>query len=408
MKKHLSYILFALSVLFAITSCDKETFEYKINGKLPIDGYDGRMIYLSIMDSTRIHFINIDSTIINKDTFSFEGKLNSKDDAMLVYVFIGREEGSRVNMNRNTIILEPGEITALVDSSYKLYATGTPENVDFGVYMDVIDKLKQDERRVYDSIYKDIAEKKMFLPRRDQIDSILINRADEIKKERNDLTYSFFTKVANHPVFIDLLMSYSRNLSKEQYLALTADSLVKKEILKTFARYDKAQRQIDEERSYIKLGDQYAEMFCKDINGKEVKLSQFVSNSEYTLLYFWSSGCPGSYANMPFLGEAHQEYKDKGFNIVGVCDGFLSMEEWTGILDIHKPSYPQILPLPGGKDAMAIYGMLHTPFSILVDRSGKILEKDIPASQLKDRFKEYHQFLQMQEINPATRLSPNP
>jgi thiol-disulfide isomerase/thioredoxin len=55
-----------------------------------------------------------------------------------------------------------------------------------------------------------------------------------------------------------------------------------------------------------------------DLEDNAVKLSDYVGNGKVALIDFWASWCPPCRASIPGLKKVYDEYKDKGFEIVGV------------------------------------------------------------------------------------------
>lgn len=106
----------------------------------------------------------------------------------------------------------------------------------------------------------------------------------------------------------------------------------------------------------------------KDSTGKSVKLSDY--KGKVVLLNFWATWCGPCKIEIPWFMEFEQQFKDRGFAVVGV-----SMDEdgWGAVkpyLEDHKVNYRVLL----GNDALSdLYGGVESlPTTFLIDREGRV------------------------------------
>ncbi len=117
----------------------------------------------------------------------------------------------------------------------------------------------------------------------------------------------------------------------------------------------------------------------KDLDLNDVALADYVKGNKLTMINFWGTFCGPCISEMPELGEVERNYKDKGFEIVGlttdvadlqgnydesVIDDARSIIEDTGI------TYP-VLVAPA--QLMVDIGLQYVPTSYFLDSEGNVL-----------------------------------
>jgi thiol-disulfide isomerase/thioredoxin len=105
-----------------------------------------------------------------------------------------------------------------------------------------------------------------------------------------------------------------------------------------------------------------------------------------TLLNFWATWCEPCRAEMPMLDRFRREHLDRAFDLVGVTqlygdpDGAdEEIEQIRSFLDKLGTSYPVVVADRNGQ-AFSDYRAESLPTSVLLDRSGRIVDFAIGAS----------------------------
>ncbi len=125
------------------------------------------------------------------------------------------------------------------------------------------------------------------------------------------------------------------------------------------------------------------EFALKDVNGQTVHLSDY--KGKVVLLDFWATWCGPCKIEIPWFMEFEQQFKDKGFAVLGV-----SMDEdgWGVVkpyLQDLKVNYRVVL---GNDQVGALYGGVDSlPTTFLIDRQGKIASVHVGLSRGKEDFK---------------------
>jgi peroxiredoxin len=110
------------------------------------------------------------------------------------------------------------------------------------------------------------------------------------------------------------------------------------------------------------------EFTLTDSNGAKVKLSDY--KGKVVLLNFWATWCGPCALEIPWFIEFEQQYKAKGFAVLGVS---MDDEGWNVVkpyIAEHKLNYRVLL---GNDSVSQLYGGLDAlPTTYIIDRDGKV------------------------------------
>ena len=120
---------------------------------------------------------------------------------------------------------------------------------------------------------------------------------------------------------------------------------------------------------------------------KEVSLAKIVSQNKVTMLNFWGTFCGPCIQEMPDLADIERDYKDKGFEIVGITVDAVDYN--TGKLDAHviqdaedimKDTGVEYPVVYAGNDILEYAEISVVPTTFFVDAKGNIIAGPIPGS----------------------------
>lgn len=139
----------------------------------------------------------------------------------------------------------------------------------------------------------------------------------------------------------------------------------------------------------FQLGDTAADFVQKDVQGNDIRLSNFKGN--YILIDFWASWCAPCRSEMPSFIAVYNKYHGKGFEILAVSLD-KKKEMWTQAIEKEKIPWVNVSDLKGWTGSAArTYKIIALPSNLLIDPTGKIIAKNLHADMLAQKLKEiYH------------------
>ena len=142
-----------------------------------------------------------------------------------------------------------------------------------------------------------------------------------------------------------------------------------------------------QEADLVKEGDAMPAFQVLSDKG-ETLLSADHLKGKVVLIDFWASWCPPCRRDMTSMVEIYKQYKNKGFEIVGISLDSKADAWAKGVKDLNI-TWPQLSDLQGWKNAgAALYGVNSIPHTVLVDKDGTILVKGLHAKEVGEKLKE--------------------
>ena len=136
----------------------------------------------------------------------------------------------------------------------------------------------------------------------------------------------------------------------------------------------------------IKIGAEAPELILPTPNDKELALSSL--RGKIVLIDFWASWCGPCRKEMPNVKRCYEKYKNKGFVILGVSLD-KNRDEWLEAIDKDGLTWPQVSDLKFWQsEAVQIYAVQSIPYTVLIDKAGKIIATDLRGAELDKKLAE--------------------
>lgn len=311
----------------ALMACNRES---KIDMSFS-DKYEGKTVEL-------MNFA--DSTVINSALIK-DGKaffVTSESDSVKFPLFASIVIDGRV---RAYYIVEPGQ--AQLSDSISV-PTGTPSNDKFATLLAQLDSVESLDDMAK---YVDFAENKY--------------------NENKDNVFG--------PYFGVEWLKYAEPAKVDSFMNKAPEAFRNARRVKHYEGFARL-------RGLTSPGKPYVDFAGENVRGGKVMLSQLVPKGKYTLVDFWASWCPYCIKELPEMKALYTDYKDKGFDIVGVA--VRDKSEDTQAM-AEKKEIPWKILFNTQKVPYDIYGFSGIPHHMLIGPDGTIISRGESVEQIRIR-----------------------
>lgn len=137
------------------------------------------------------------------------------------------------------------------------------------------------------------------------------------------------------------------------------------------------------------IGVKAPEFTLQTPDGKDVSLKDF--KGKYVLIDFWASWCGPCRKENPNVVALYRQYKDKGLEILGVSLD-RTKDAWEKAIADDKLEWTQVSDLKGWQSAAsALYGVTSIPHTVLIDKNGVIMARQLRGEVLAKKLYEIFQ-----------------
>ena len=342
--------------------------------KVTVSGVDSdtQMLYLSNAEQGGLA---IDSARVEAGTARFEGSV-----AEPVVAVVSRQSGLKgVRDALFALVLDEVPLVA----QGREITEGSPLNLRYARYQAEQRQLTDESARVY-ADYRQLATTYGQALTEQQVEP-LARRMETLRKQDESLTAR-------------ILDENTDNLIPMTILLYGADQVGYARVAEYMKQYKLASRPtlapVKEAlgREAVKLpGAKVVDLELPNLEGKMVKLTDYVGRGNYVLVDFWASWCGPCRQEMPTVKAAYEKYHAKGFEVVGISLD-RTQEAWQKGVESLGITWPQMSDLKYWQsEATARYNIRAIPATILYGPDGTVVATDLRGEALTRKLAEIYE-----------------
>ncbi|MGN6416171.1 MAG: redoxin domain-containing protein [Pseudobacter sp.] len=379
-----SIVLFVL--LFPLTLIAQQN-KYSIYGKV------GRLqppatVYLFADDKT-------DSTIIRNGVFRFSGSVSEVKPATILISYDGTGQYSDDPYAKTSSInfyLEPGKIAVTsADSLENATVTGGTVQADYSRLLHQL-KSNYEALRQFNKEFSSASEEQ-------RASDEYIQNSDKklaaIGSEQIDIYKKFIRDNPGALMSLFVLECYARS---ESSILLNASFITPSlsEIERLYNSLDAKVRSSKQGIAFytlmkkgvsVEVGMVAPDFEQTDTAGNLVSLKDF--RGKYVLIDFWASWCAPCREENPLVVDAYNEYRSKGFTVLGVSLDSGEKELWLKAIHKDGLAWTHVSDLKGWKNEVALlYSVKAVPRNYLLDPQGLVVAINLRGEELKRKLAE--------------------
>lgn len=361
MSKIKNIIFTLLLIIPVISAFSQKTNQVSISGKISNNTFTGVTLYQFAQEMTEL----------SKSVMSTDGTFSLKQDIAFADFY-------KLEFDKNNfimMILKPGEVveinTDATDFLKKLKIKGSEETMQIFANQRIIDETKFK----LDSI-SNLSYLAMNTPNKDSLMKVYTAAYENIELAKKNALASFMLKntksLAN--LFLPDALPIDDNISSYIKLDTALHAAYPQNLY-----VNNLHSQIVAAKKTI-IGSVAPDFTLPDTSGVNHSLSSL--RGKYVLVDFWAGWCGPCMKEMPNVKKLYADFKNKGFEIMGVSLD-KTRSSWTKAISTNNLSWIQVSDVKFWQSLVVpLYNVSAIPYTVLLDKEGKIIAKNLRGEAL--------------------------
>ena len=343
--------LFFLAIPALVASCNST--EYKINGTASADA-EGKHVYLVSETSDFV-----DSCLVTDGKFAFQGAIEDQDLCLVSFGYsrapIILQQGTEAEVDLASMPTMVKDNGGLNDTFYAAMQTIMNANMD----------IREREDKMRDANASPAEIEAAMQPARDSVYNLY---RESITLNKDNMVGAYILSMTARSLYGSLEVLDSMK-NEVKYVSK----------LKSFNSYYASLKAI----AATQEGQPFTDFAGKDLEGNEVKLSDYVGKGKFVLIDFWASWCGPCKAEIPNLMELYKKFGGEKFTVVGI-NVYDEEAKCKETLKAEGVEYPQIIVANNATEhAAKLYGVSGIPQIMLFSPDGTILKRNLRGEEMK-------------------------
>lgn len=372
-------MLIVLSVLFLIVSCNQEN-TYRINGVFP-GVKDGGIVKL--MNATSYPNVLLDSATVKNGKFTLTGTFDYPKYCKLLVDMTPEVTNKREKWIWSHYFFAGNTAMELEWHADSLPSfSGSPEQDLYDQFNQSINELRSRKwtlSQEYLKVYHLPAANEIFNTREGMR---IVRKINAVDKELNEKTLEFIKN--NNTSVVSLYLAGGLLYSTKSGLTLSeideivhgfAPSLQHTDLMKELIKTAEVVR-------CVAKGVRYHDIELTNLEGKRVKLSEYVKPGEYNMLEFWASWCAPCRGEIPHLRHLYLAGGKKYLNMVSISVDAKDADWKKAVVEEHMEWQQLCDPAAFKGPVGEAYQLKGVPDCLILDPDGKIVAGAVRGAEL--------------------------
>ncbi len=341
-----------------MASCTEST-TYEIHGTFTSSASaEGQTVYLKQRVIREV--ITLDSALVDANNeFKFNGE--AKLPAIVAYCEYN-------NRTSNAIIIEPGTISVSLGEKNNT-TQGTAQN-------DALTAFNDEMGLIHGEIEAILKEETSKGHSRAEAMNAIQPKLDEMK----EMNIGFIEKNINTTMsnYVFTTSYYQMTVEQKERIVAQLD-----EESRGYDRIPMIIEALEIEKKTSK-GELFTDIALPNVDGEIEKLSDLVGKTDYILIDFWASWCSPCVRSFPELTALYKKYTGTNkFEVLGVSLDS-NHADWAAAIEKYGLVWEHISDVKGWEcEGAKLYAVNSIPTTILIDREGKIVGRNLSFSELE-------------------------